>query len=306
MPFTFTHLAHPPPSPLREIDDPLWAAARVRLFVKRDELLAPEPDDPFSGNKWRKLQYNLLRIREADRPTLLSFGGPYSNHIAALASAGRHLGIPTIGVIRGEPVRNPTLERAAADGMRLHFVQRGTYRLKDEPAFLEALREELGPFYPLPEGGSNALALRGCFDLGEEILRQLPEAPTHVAVACGTGGTLAGLVTALHRHCHCLGVSVLKGPFMTEAVRDLLARFTGQAWPNWSVVEGYHHGGYAKVSTELTQFMDTFHRRHGILLDQVYTGKLFFALYRLLHQGAFTPGDRVVAIHTGGLQGRPR
>ncbi|MCB0636719.1 MAG: 1-aminocyclopropane-1-carboxylate deaminase/D-cysteine desulfhydrase [Lewinella sp.] len=304
MALTFAKLSHPPATPLQRIRDPEWEARGVTLWLKRDELLAPAPDDPFCGNKWRKLQYNLWYARERKLDTLVSFGGPFSNHIAALASAGQHLGFHTIGLIRGEVVENPTLRRARADGMTLHFVDRNTYRRQAQHDFDRELWARFGPHLLLPEGGTNALALKGCADLGREILDQLPVAPTCVAVACGTGGTLAGLVTALSAHCPVLGVSALRGSFLQEEVEQLLLRYTKQRWPNWSVAHDDHHGGYAKLSPELVAFMRAFTERHGILLDPIYTGKLLFALYRRLREGAFRPDEQVVAIHTGGLQGR--
>lgn len=287
------------PSPIQRLDAPKWAKRGVELWVKRDDLLAPVPDDPFCGNKWRKLQHNLLAAKAARHTRVVSFGGAYSNHIAALASAGKHLGIETIGIIRGEEVDNPTLSRAKADGMQLHFVDRTTYRCKNEAQEVARWTQQFAPCYLIPEGGTNARALLGCQQLAKEVVAQLDQPPTHIAVACGTGGTLAGIIQGLPTSTRAIGVSVLKGNFMRKEVTS----FLGGTYPNWDVYEQFHHGGYAKRSAELMAFIQAFRAQHGIQLEPIYTGKLFFALEELLRQGVFPSGSRVVGIHTGGLQG---
>ena len=296
-------LKSPPPSPLVLLQDQQWEDRGVQLYIKRDDLLAPQPNDPFCGNKWRKLQYNLLRAKEEGHKTLLTFGGAYSNHLAGVASAGYHLGFATIGMVRGEVVDNPTLALAQRNGMELHFVDRTTYRNKKEPAYLSQLEDHFGKAYILPEGGTNAAAYPGCAALAEEIMVQCPETPTHLAVACGTGGTLTGLLSGLPylNPPQVIGISVLKGDFMTREVEQQLAAL-GENKTNWQVHSNFHHGGYARQSAELMAFIQTFYQQHGILLEPVYTGKLFFALYALLAQGYFPAGSRVVGIHTGGMQ----
>jgi len=299
----FADLKSPSPSPLLLLQDQQWENRGVHLYIKRDDLLAPQPNDPFCGNKWRKLQYNLLRAKEEGYKTLLTFGGAYSNHLAAVASAGHHLGFATIGIVRGEAVDNPTLALAQQNGMKLHFVDRTTYRNKKAPAYLSQLEDRFGKVYILPEGGTNPLAYPGCAALAKEIIAQCPETPTHLAVACGTGGTLAGMLSGLPElnPPQVIGISVLKGDFMTGEIEQQLTTM-GQNNTNWEVHSNFHHGGYARQSTELMTFIQTFYQQHGILLEPVYTGKLFFALYALLAQGYFPAGSRVVGIHTGGLQ----
>lgn len=297
----FEQLKHPPPSPIQLIHDSRWQEKGVELFIKRDDLLAPAANDPFCGNKWRKLQYNLLQARAEGHQQLLTFGGAFSNHLAAVASAGKHLGFRTIGIVRGEEVQNPVLALARTNGMLLHFMDRSTYRQKHSAEVRQELLDRYGRSYFLPEGGTNAAAYLGCAALANEIWNQADNRPTHLAVACGTGGTMTGLIKGLAGRAQVLGVSVLKGDFMGKTVKEQLKE-QKERQENWKVFEKYHHGGYARQSTALMAFIQSFYWEHGVLLEPVYTGKLFFALYDLLDQGFFPEGSRVIGIHSGGLQ----
>ena len=290
---------NPGPSAL----EPLAAGARHHFLVKRDDLLALAPEDPFCGNKWRKLKHNLLTARTLGQKKLLTFGGAFSNHIAATASAGAQLGFSTIGVIRGEPheITNPTLSAATAAGMRLHYLNRSVYRQKDDPEVLHRLQNEFGPYYLIPEGGTNQLALKGCRELASEIREQLGHWPDYICVSCGTGGTVAGLIEEVAGRSHILGFSALKGNFHEPVVKKLLS----ESWPNWEIRTDYHFGGYAKYTLPLIEFMNEFKIRYGFQLDPVYTGKLFFGVFDLAKRGYFSEGSSIVIIHTGGLQGIP-
>ena len=290
-------------SPLLQLlNEPVAAARGVRLLLWRDDLAHPD----LPGNKARKLKYNLAAARQQGHRTLLTFGGAYSNHIAAVAAAGRLFGFKTIGLIRGDApapglALNPTLARAAADGMALHYLDRSTYRRRAEPAFLAEALAEFGPAYLLPEGGTNALALPGCAELVAEIRQQV--AFDALAVAVGTGGTLAGLLTGLVGPEQAVGVAALKnGGFLWDEVAALARAATGQTYTNYAVQTDYHFGGYAKYSAELLDFMAQFRQRHGVLLDPIYTGKLLFGVLDLIARGHFAPGSTVVVIHTGGQQ----
>ncbi|NVO86743.1 1-aminocyclopropane-1-carboxylate deaminase/D-cysteine desulfhydrase [Hymenobacter sp. P5252] len=273
----------------------------VQFLLARDELTHPE----LPGNKWRKLKYNL---QEADRlglNTLLTFGGAYSNHLAAVAAAGRLLGRRTVGFVRGDELAgqplNPTLARARTDGMELHFLDRETYRRKHEPEVLATLLHETGPAYVLPEGGTNALALPGCAELARELLVRTDF--DVLAVACGTGGTLAGLLSGLDGQRQALGIAALKGAdFLRADINQLTQQATGRTYTNWELRTDYHGGGYARLMPELRQFIVDFQQRHGILLDPIYTSKLLFGLFDLAAKGPFQRGSTVMAIHTGGLQ----
>ncbi|MFG2813766.1 1-aminocyclopropane-1-carboxylate deaminase/D-cysteine desulfhydrase [Streptomyces sp. NPDC048410] len=282
------------PSPLAEVRDNRFSRHGVRLLLKRDDLIHPE----LIGNKWRKLMPNIEAARGR---ALVTFGGAYSNHLRATAAAGRLLGLPTVGVVRGDELAgrplNPSLARCAADGMRLHFTDRATYRRKAEPetlvAILRAARAEGA--YVVPEGGSNAEAVRGCVALGEE-LRDRAEV---VAVACGTGGTLAGLAAGLAPGQRALGVSVLKGGFLAAEVRALQERAFGARTGDWSLEDRFHFGGYARTTPELDAFAADFEDRHGVPVERLYVAKSLYALTALAEEGAFPRGTAVAAVITG-------
>ncbi|MFD4540363.1 1-aminocyclopropane-1-carboxylate deaminase/D-cysteine desulfhydrase [Streptomyces bauhiniae] len=282
------------PSPLAEVRDNRFSRHGVRLLLKRDDLIHPE----LIGNKWRKLMPNIEAAR--DRP-LVTFGGAYSNHLRATAAAGRLLGVPTIGVVRGDELAgrplNPSLARCAADGMRLHFTDRATYRRKSEPETLAALLDAAcaRSAYVVPEGGSNAEAVRGCVALGEELAGRAEV----VAVACGTGGTLAGLAAGLGPGQRALGVPVLKGGFLAAEVAALQERAFGARTGDWSLQEGFDFGGYARTTPELDAFAADFEDRHGVPVERLYVAKLLYALTELAGEGAFPYGTAVAAVITG-------
>ncbi|WP_327268330.1 pyridoxal-phosphate dependent enzyme [Streptomyces sp. NBC_01218] len=280
------------PSPLVETDDERFARHGVRLLLKRDDLIHPD----LPGNKWRKLAPNLAA---ADGRPVLTFGGAYSNHLRATAAAGRLLGFATVGVVRGEELAhrplNPSLARCAADGMRLHFVDRATYRAKDDPRVLGALLDRFGDARVIPEGGSNAAAAQGCTELGRELRGHTEVA----AVACGTGGTLAGLAAGLDTGQRALGVAVLRGGFLAGTVRDLQREAFGGPKGQWSVEDRFPFGGYARTTPELHAFADDFEDRHGLPVERIYVAKLLYALTELAREGAFAPGSRVTAVVTG-------
>lgn len=287
-------------SPIQEIVSEELTRSQLRLFVKRDDLLHPH----ISGNKWRKLKYNLQQAYEEGYQQLLTFGGAYSNHIAATAAAGQEFGFQTIGIIRGEATQplNPTLQFAQACGMRLHFVSRIAYKSQKEVLAAE-IQEQVGSCYVLPEGGTNCLAVKGCAELVSEVHLQVHNKPDYYCLACGTGGTTAGIITALQDGQQAIGFSALKGDFLQREVEQLLQQFCQKKYSNWQINTTYHFGGYAKFKPELLAFMASFQHRFGIPLDPIYTGKLFFGLFDLIKTGYFPAGSTIVAVHTGGLQG---
>ncbi len=279
-------------SPVVLLNAPFPESVPILLFLKRDDLLHPY----VSGNKWRKLKYNLIAARQGQFDTLLTFGGPYSNHLYATAAAGQWLGFKTIGVVRGDELRNqplnPTLSFCQSCGMYLHFVSRIDFRRQEEPAFMADLHRQFGNFYALPEGGTNELAVRGTAEIMPELVTQLGYVPDFVCCSVGTGGTVAGLARSAPPETTVLGFSALKG-FVG-----------GQQTETCNLITEYHFGGYAKTTPELFEFIRVFERNTGVRIEQVYTGKLLYGIYDLARQGYFPDGATVAAIHTGGLQGR--
>jgi 1-aminocyclopropane-1-carboxylate deaminase len=282
------------PSPLEELRDDRLTGAGLRLLLKRDDLI--NADIP--GNKWRKLKYNLASARKHGHRVLLTFGGAYSNHVRATAAAGHYFGFTTIGVIRGEehlPL-NLSLDYAVRHGMRLTYLDRAAYREKMSPEVIAMLHRQFGEFYLLPEGGSNADALRGCAEIPTEIDRHFDV----ICCPCGTGGTLAGLAHGLGPGQRALGFSVLKGG---EFLKGEVSGFQGEAFGtvsgNWSVECGFHFGGFAKRNPALDQFIADFDERHGLFLDWVYVAKMMYGIFALAEEGTFPAGTTIVALITG-------
>ncbi|MDX3456689.1 pyridoxal-phosphate dependent enzyme [Streptomyces sp. ME02-8801-2C] len=284
------------PSPLQELSDPRFGRHGLRLLLKRDDLVHPD----LIGNKWRKLVPNL---EAADGRAILTFGGAYSNHLRATATAGRLYGLPTVGVVRGQELAdrplNPSLAHCVANGMRLHFVDRSTYRRKAEPDTLAAIRRAAGgdaeDAHVVPEGGSNLLAVRGCRALGEELRGHADV----VAVACGTGGTLAGLSAGLAPEQRALGIPVLKGGFLDAEIRALQNLAFGGPRGSWTLDHRFHFGGYARTPPELHAFADDFEARHGVAVERLYVAKMLYGLVALAEEGAFERGTAVAAVVTG-------
>ena len=269
-------------------------AHNIELFLKREDLIHPL----ISGNKFRKLKYNIIDAKKLKKESLLTFGGAYSNHILATAAAGKVNGLKTIGVIRGDELvnnfnENPTLKDANELGMHFHFVDRETFRIKDENSFIESLVEKFGDFYLVPEGGTNELAIKGC----EEILTQKDAVFDYICCCVGTGGTISGIINSSLIHQKVIGFPALKGDFLEEDIRKYAQN------NRWELNLDYHFGGYAKIDKALIQFMNLFLENTKIQLDPVYTGKMLFGLYDLVEKGFFPSSSRILAIHTGGLQG---
>lgn len=285
-------------TPITEVNCDFLHNKGVRLLIKREDLIHPL----ISGNKYRKLKYNLQRAHQENHQTLLTFGGAYSNHIHALAAAGSIHGFRTIGVIRGEPCDplNPTLSFASELGMTLHYVSRQRYRKKYEHQFLLDLKEIYGSFYLVPEGGTNVEAVKGTREMVNEIDQEFDV----IAVSCGTGGTMAGILAGLNGRGYAIGFPVLKnGGFLRKDISDLVYDYNKQSYENWHLETGYHFGGYAKYQPELIHFINDFKKETGIPFDPVYTGKMMYGLYDMIRKGAFKKGQKILAIHSGGLQG---
>jgi len=266
----------------------------VELYIKREDKIHPF----VSGNKYRKLKYNLLEAKNNGFDTLLTFGGAFSNHIAAVASAGNAFGFKTIGIVRGQELgskisENSTLSFAKENGMQFKFVSRELYRNKTSESFLNDLKEEFGDFYLISEGGTNKLAVKGC----EEILNTEDKNFDYICCAVGTGGTISGLINCSKPSQQVLGFPALKGDFLKEDI----SKFASQT--NWKLITDYHFGGYAKINEELVTFINQFKIDNQVSLDPVYTGKMRFGIMDLINKNHFPKGSKILVIHTGGLQG---
>lgn len=287
-------------TPIQEVNDGFLQKTGVRLLIKREDL-----NHPFvSGNKWWKLKNNLAAAFQGDYDTLLTFGGAYSNHIFATAAAADELNLKSIGIIRGEETLplNRTLTFAKERGMRLHYVSREDYRCKAEDDFMENLRKRFGDFYSIPEGGTNTLAVKGCEEFAKKILSEIDF--DYLCLPVGTGGTMAGIVAGFGGEKEVTGISILKnGEFLNDAINALLKKNYSKSYRNWCLLTSYDHGGYAKVTKELSAFIDEMLETHNLPLDTVYTGKLLWAVMEEVKRGRFKEGSTVLVLHTGGLQG---
>ncbi|TAH26907.1 MAG: 1-aminocyclopropane-1-carboxylate deaminase/D-cysteine desulfhydrase [Cytophagales bacterium] len=284
------------PSPLEIINSKELAAMDISLFIKRDDLIHPY----YGGNKWRKLKYNLIEMKKQNQSRLLTFGGAFSNHIYACAAAGKYLGFETIGIIRGEECLplNPTLSFAASCGMKLYYLSRSQYQHKDSTSVTKSLENQFGSFYYLPEGGSNELALEGC----KEIVKEIDIHFDYICSACGTGATLAGISSELKTNQKALGFAALKAEgYFEEQLNDFLKLNNDKS--KYSIFNDYCFGGYAKINKELIYFMDWFSDTFNVSLDPVYTGKMMFGVFDLIRKGYFPSGSKIIAVHSGGLQG---
>jgi 1-aminocyclopropane-1-carboxylate deaminase len=269
------------------------------LYLKREDLIHPL----VSGNKFRKLKYNLQQAKEQSKKTILTFGGAFSNHILATSAAAKLNDLNSIGIIRGEELggenlektlfQNETLRNAKAMGMQLHFIDRESYRDKENTLFIERLKNKFGDFYLVPEGGTNNFAIKGC----EEILTKEDDNFDVICCPVGTGGTIAGIINSSSDHQKILGFSALKGDFLKEEVASHVKK------NNWEIIIDYHFGGYAKVDKGLIGFINKFKSEYNVLLDPIYTGKMMYGILDMVEKGEFSKNTRILAIHTGGLQG---
>lgn len=288
-------MLHYTPTPVQEIKDPSVDRAGVRVLIKREDLNHPL----VSGNKWWKLKYNLEEAKNQNKKILLTFGGAYSNHIFATAAAANESGFESIGMIRGEETLplNETLAFARSKGMQLHYVSREAYKNKSNPEFINNLRERFGDFYLIPEGGTNQLAVEGV----TEFAKTLGNDFDYVCSPVGTGGMLAGLISGLPADKTILGFSSLKGgEFLKQEINQWLRAPSN----NWDINMDYHFGGYAKVTDELITFQKKLAADQNILFDPIYGSKMMSGIFNLIENNFFRKGSTILAIHTGGLQGK--
>lgn len=266
----------------------------ISLYIKREDLLHPI----VSGNKFRKLKYNILKVKELNFDQLITFGGAFSNHISAVAFACQEAGINSVGIIRGEELankiqENPTLFFAQKCGMKFDFISREQYQNKTSELFTSQLEDKFGKHFLLPEGGTNDLAIKGC----EEILTDEDANFDYICCPVGTGGTISGIINSTQIHQKVIGFPALKGDFLKDEIRKFAKK------DNWELLSDYHFGGYGKVTPDLIDFINQFYIDTKIPLDPVYTSKMVFGVLDLIKNNYFPDGSRILMIHTGGLQG---
>ncbi|WP_295812837.1 pyridoxal-phosphate dependent enzyme [uncultured Apibacter sp.] len=265
------------------------------LHIKREDMIHPV----ISGNKFWKLKYNLIKAKNLGKQILVTFGGAMSNHIVACAAAAQANGFQSIGIIRGEEIvekwkENITLTEASEYGMKFFFVPRQEYRLKEKSKYIQNILDKIPNYYLVPEGGTNTLAVKGA----SEILSEETYNYDIITSAMGTGGTLAGLSVGAKAYQLVIGFPVLKNAHFL--VKELL-KYTHKK--NFIVNLEYHFGGYAKITTELIDFINEFYYLNNIPLDPVYTGKMMFGLRDMIKKGQIDKDKKILAVHTGGLQG---
>ncbi|MGB5666485.1 MAG: pyridoxal-phosphate dependent enzyme [Maribacter sp.] len=278
----------------QKVNLPILTKKGISLFIKREDRIHPL----ISGNKYRKLKYNISKAKNEGFGTLLTFGGAFSNHIVATACAANENGFKSIGIIRGEELafkwqENPTLALATALGMQLKFIPRNHYKIKHTSIFIDELKAEFNDFYLIPEGGTNDLAVKGC----EEILTENDSDFNIVCCSVGTGGTIAGIINSAYPEQHIIGFPALKGDFLKEDI----CKFANNK--NWELQTKYNFGGYAKMNIELCVFINDFKVKTQIPLDPIYTAKMIYGILDMVKKGEFKPNTKILAIHTGGLQG---
>jgi len=290
---------------LQEISQHPGSEAGIRLFIKRDDLIHPV----VAGNKWRKLGLLLDRLQAEHTPGIVTFGGPFSNHLHAVAAAGNLFNIKTIGVVRGEHVdlQNPTLAYAQSCGMRLFPVSKKEYDLGESSVAVTKILQEFPDYYVLPEGGSTPLGVAGCAAIGSEILGQVPDRTPDtnlfVCVPAGTGCTAAGVLAGLQGRGVALVFPAAPYGIDSDRIKNHLRGAGYPAYENFKIIHDYIFGGFARWSADIEAFTKKFQETYGILPDPVYTAKMLYGVFDLLEKGFFSKNSTVVAVHTGGLQG---
>ncbi len=289
----------PNSSPITTIQHPIFAHAKIKVYVKRDDLIHPI----ISGNKWRKLKYNIEAAKASGKTGIVSFGGAYSNHIHALSYACKLNQLNAVGIIRGEPhyQNNATLSQASSWGMDCQFVDRLTYKRRSHAGYLAQLQKMYANYLIVPEGGTNQLALKGVAEVITELDQQLNY--DTIITPVGSAGTISGLISADNNRHQILGINVLKGAhYLKEEIEHLLSNQT-HTLNNWRLFNDFHLGGYAKFSTDDANTLANINQQMGITFEPVYSGKMMLGFLTLVEQGYFEAGQTVVLLHTGGLQG---
>ncbi len=282
------------PSPVQEITHSLFLENGLEVFIKRDDLIHPI----VSGNKWRKLKYNLVGFQASSKTGILTVGGPYSNHLVAAAEVCFQKQIPLKAIIRGEEVSNLSLDYCREKGMQCEFVSRAVYREIREIGLSEHLLQTYADDYFIPEGGSNLEGIHGC----QEILEETKDNYDCIFCPIGSGTTICGLISGPKRGL-IVGVSVMKHEQISEDLKEQLLEHHLSEKNPWYVLKDAHCGGFAKVTPELMDFTKSFKIETGIQLDYIYTAKMMLAFFKMIRNNLILKGSKVLLIHTGGLQG---
>lgn len=280
-------------APLLKINDPFLEKNNITLYIKREDLI----HHYIFGNKWYKLKYNLIEAERTNKKTILTFGGAYSNHIYAVAAAGKIFGFKSIGIIRGEehlPL-NPLLKFAESNGMIINYISRKDYRIKSHPDFIGKLHKVFGDFYLLPEGGTNHLAVKGCAEIPATIKIKYD----YLCTACGTGGTIAGLISGVQPGIRVLGFPVLKGgQFLNRDIEILLSPNNNEKFNKRNMFFDYHFGGYAKTNSELNSFIEDFENKNNFRPDRIYLAKMLYGIYDLIKNDYFNKNEVIVVLNS--------
>ena len=286
------------PSPIQEINLDVLSIKEIRLFIKREDLIHPW----LSGNKYRKLKYNLLEAESLKNDTIITFGGVFSNHLFATAGACSLYGLKSTGIVRGEiDLENPTLKFCISKGMELIPIPRSEYRNKNDSAVVKDIIQDYDNAYLIPEGGTNKFAITGVTELMTELHQQMSNHPDFIVLPSGTGGTTAGLLASENLKSHIISFSSLKTDHLQTEILSLIGSKNASAL---SVNSDYHFGGYARWNHKLLNFISDFEKKTGIHLDHVYNGKALFGLIDLIGKDYFAKGATICYIHTGGIQGK--
>ncbi len=265
----------------------------IQLFLKREDLIHAQ----ISGNKYWKLFYNINSYLDQNpaKTFIITLGGAFSNHIAAVAALGKQYRLKTLGIIRGEELqdkweKNPTLELAHQNGMNFRFVSREEYRNKD--SLTQILKKEFPNALIIPEGGTNEHAVEGI----QFMLTEQTKSFDYLCTAVGTGGTIAGISKFAQEHQKVVGFKVVDDHSLYNKVSELSTK------NNFELIEA-HEGKYGKITEENIRFINDFNQNFGIQLDPIYTGKMMKKLFEMIEENYFPAGSKILAFHTGGLQG---
>ncbi len=305
---------------------PLFAEFSPKIYLVRLDAIRCGTNDRIMGNKIFKLLPSIQRAKENNINRIISFGGPWSNHIHALAAAGDACHLQTVGIIRGErkTTLTPTLQDAQQLGMRLQFVSRSDYQQLQMPSMSATINQQFGDGMIVPVGGSNLDGLLGTTEMGKAIVRHLPKDVSDIWLASATGGTAAGMIAGADAGINNLSnnayngnvtaVSVLRHCEMAHDIDGLLQqillsqaekiREKGTVSQPWRVLNGYDCGGYARVNKDLLAFHQQLEKQMQEPVDQVYMAKLLFALWTQLREGKLNSHSAIAVIHSGGQQGR--